>query len=915
MSPEPRELPRQPDGVPLLAADSARSLDDLAELLRDLRRRHARSRRDTPLTYRELAQRTGWSRAAIAEYFTGRTLPPTDRLDALLKALGATAGELHALADARDRLEEARHRARRHLTAPGPESRTVVDPGSGVVRASTVVRQLPAGTALFTGREKESGKLVESAELAEDGRVPGAAAVFALDGMGGVGKTALAIHAAHLLAPQYPDGQLFLDLYGFAEERLPRDPGEALAELLASLGVPPRHIPAQRDARAALYRDRLAGTRTLVLLDNAADEAQVRLLLPPAGCLALVTSRRRLTALDDAVPLSLDVLPQAEAVALLRKAARAHAGERATDDRWETVAERCGRLPLALLIAGALLRSGGKAWSLQRLTDRLAPDKPGRELAGYTDETRSLAAVFGLSYRNLADDEKLLFRRLSLLPGSELDVHAASALLEADLDEADRLLERLATQNLLAGVSTGRYRVHDLLHAYAGDLALTTDSEPERSAAQDRLLQYWTHTAHAASARIALWPRPTPDRLSSTRVPGFAELDTAGVWLRTERGNLEGAYAHARANNLDTHAIALAAGLAEILAIDGPWTRALEMHQAAVDSAEQLNDPAARAIALADLGRIFQLTGDYPRARHTRTQALEIYRALADRLGEANVLNDLGRLLYVTGDHPGANRALTRALEIYRALANRLGEASALNDLGRQLQGIGDFPGANQALARAVDIYRALGNRLGEASTLTSLGRTRYASGDYCTAADLHLQALNMYRALGNRLGEANALTELGRVRHATRDYSVAADLHLQALNIYRALGRRGDDAVALNYYAAALAATGQDDSAYKLYQQALVIHRELSKADDEAVSLEGIAEHHLGMGDTAEGLTRLRQALDIYRRLGITPEIHRVEERMCAANARPRTRSPGGADRAGRAGRGSSGGGPGAPA
>jgi predicted ATPase len=328
--------------------------------------------------------------------------------------------------------------------------------------------------------------------------------------MGGVGKTALAIHAGHLLAKRFPDGQLSIDLYGFASNRPPRDPGDALAELLSGLGVPPGQVPAQLDARAALYRELLSDTRTLVLLDNAIDDAQVRPLLPATtGCLVLVTSRRRLKALDDAVPLPLDVLPPDEAVKLLRDAARV-ASDPAPEAPWEHVAALCGRLPLALLICGALLRTGGKAWDLQRLVNRLAPHRPGGELAGYTDETRSLAAVFDLSYRTLSDNEQLLFRRLGLLPGTEIDAYAASALLDADLDAADLLVQHLADHSLLIGVSPGRYRIHDLTHAHAQTLTTTLDPQPERDDATNRLLHYWSYTARAASTRIARYPRVGP---------------------------------------------------------------------------------------------------------------------------------------------------------------------------------------------------------------------------------------------------------------------------------------------------------------------------------------------------------------------------------------------------------------------
>lgn len=246
------------------AAAGAQTLEDLAALLRDLRRRHARERRDSPLTYRELAGRTGWSQAAIAEYFTGRTLPPTDRFDALVEVLGARPAERGALADARDRLEENQRRARsrpaRRPEPPAgdsaPASGTVPAPGPAPAPAGarerpaySGPRQLPPDTALFTGRDGELASLLALAGNTAARDVPGAVVISAIDGMGGVGKSALAVHAAHRLAERFPDGQLFLDLYGFTQGKAPREPGDALATLLCGLGVPLQRIPADPDAR------------------------------------------------------------------------------------------------------------------------------------------------------------------------------------------------------------------------------------------------------------------------------------------------------------------------------------------------------------------------------------------------------------------------------------------------------------------------------------------------------------------------------------------------------------------------------------------------------------------------------------------------------------------------------------------
>ncbi|HEV2637647.1 MAG TPA: tetratricopeptide repeat protein [Actinocrinis sp.] len=917
MGTDSRQSPEPADALAEAAA-GAWSLEDVAELLRTLRRRHARAQRDSSLTYRELAARTGWSQAAIAEYFTARTLPPTDRFDALIEVLGAAPGELRALADARDRAEENQRQAKKRRPA-GSDALSPAASGPAVV----VPRQLPADTALFTGREQELGHLLDVAERTVAGTAPGAVVICAIDGMGGVGKSALAVHAGHRLAVFFPDGQLFLDLYGFAQDAAPRDPGDALAALLGALGVPPGQVPAQVEARAALYRERLAGTRTLVVLDNALDEAQVSPLLPASsGCLVLVTSRRRLKALDDAVPLALDVLALEEAVALLRQAARVRDDPTdAEDARWEQAAELCGRLPLALVIAGALLRTGGRAWNLTRLIDRLTPRRPGDELAGYTDDTRNLAAVFDLSYRSLPESGQLLFRRLGLLPGSEIDGYAAAALLEVDLGAADLLVQRLADHSLLIGASPGRYRVHDLIRAHASTLAATQDPESERDAAQDRLLHYYAHTAQSASVPIARWPRPAPGGPAPAHTPDLTHPDAARAWLRTEYPNLDAAFTLAGIRGLDQYAIDLAAGLAEIQRVDGPWNRALHVQHAAAQTAEHLGLPADHATALTDLGRVRFLTGDYPGAvdAHTRaleisralgdrrreasslndlgrvrymtdefpgaanahTRALEISRVLGDRHGEATALHELGRVQYLTGDFPGAVDVFTRALEISRALGDRLGEANALDDLGRVRNLTGDFPGAVDVLTQALEISRELGNRLNEANALNELGRVRYLTGDFTGAVDDLARSLEISQALGNRRGEANSLTDLGRARYLAGDFTGAVDDLTRALELYRVLGSRGDEAVALNFYAATLAAGGQRLRALALYRQALDMNRELNKPDDEAISLEGIGEHHLTTGDPAQGAEHLRQALEIYQRLGMRADTERVQARL----------------------------------
>ncbi len=742
-----------------------------------------------------------------------------------------------------------------------------------------ILRQLPADTVLFTGRDDELERLLASIEHGRSVGLPGTVVISAIDGMGGIGKTALAVHAAHRLADRFPDGQLFIDLYGFTQGTAPREPGDALATLLSGLGVPPGRIPADLDARAALYRDRLADTSTLILLDNAADEAQVRPLLPATStCLVLITSRRRLKALDDALPLPLDVLSRREAVVLLRKAARL--SEHAEDEPLlARVAELCGRLPLALLIAGALLRTGGRAWNLQVLIDRFTARPPGRELAGYTDETRSLPAVFDISYRNLPEDQQVLFRRLGLLPGPEIEAYAAAALLETGLDEADRLLQRLSDYSLLAGVRPGRYRLHDLIRAHTRTLAAALDPAYERAGARDRLLHYYAHTAQSASVPIARLPRAAPHGPAPAHAPDLADPQAARAWLRGEYSNLEAAHAHASTHALDGHTVALAAGLAEILRTDGPWAHALEIHQAAADAAVRRRQHADRANALNDLGRVRYVTQDLSSAADAHVRALEISCQIDHRLGEANALINLGRVRYLTENLSSAADAFARALELYRRIGNRLGEANALTDLAVIRHLSEADPTADDAIMEAVAISRRIGHRLGEANALNDLGHVRILTGDTSGAADAFAQALEISQQIGDRLSEANSELNVGRVRRLTGDHLGAVAAFERALEISCRIGFRRGEAGALNFLGRMRHASGDYPGAVDALERALEISRRIGNRFSEASALNFLGRVRCSTGELLWAAEAQARAMEMFQQIG-----DRVEESWALA-------------------------------
>jgi transcriptional regulator with XRE-family HTH domain len=373
--------------------------------------------------------------------------------------------------------------------------------GAGGAPAAT--RALPRDIASFTGRQPELRQLVSVTESTPHSG--GVVSIHAIGGMAGIGKTAFAVHAAHQLAPRFPDGQIFLPLHGHSPGQRPVDPAAALASLLLTVGLPPGQIPPGLEARMALWRDRLAGKQLLLLLDDAADSEQVRPLIPStAGSLVLVTSRRHLTALEDAYAVNLDILPVGEAAELLVRLA-GRPGLQTGNVAVAQIAHMCGYLPLAIGMLARQLHHH-PSWTAEELASDLAAARDRLELMHA--ENLSVAAAFDLSYQDLTLAQQQLFRRLALHPGPEIDGYAAAALDATPLSAARRGLEALYDQYLLAEPAHGRYRLHDLIREHARTLADRLDPDRDRDGAVMRLLDYYQHTAARADALIARPPRP-----------------------------------------------------------------------------------------------------------------------------------------------------------------------------------------------------------------------------------------------------------------------------------------------------------------------------------------------------------------------------------------------------------------------
>ena len=689
-------------------------------------------------------------------------------------------------------------------------------------------------------------------------------AVRAIGGMPGVGKTALAVHAAYALRNRFPDRQLYINLHAHTPGKEPLLPEDALAGLLAAVGVDPRYLPGDLDGRAGLWRDRMAGQRALLVLDNAASSDQVIPLLPGTGdCMVLVTSRRHLGDLSGTVThVLLDALSPLQAQEMfIRLAPRA---VHSPGDAAEVVA-LAGHLPLPISLLARLF-ARHPSWTLADLAAETRAD-----LLTLTAENSSVAAAFEVSYRHLDPARQRFFRLLGLHLGTTTDSYAAAALAGTGQAEAARLLDRLHGEGLLTEAGRRRYGMHDLLRRYARDRA-AADPPTDNRAALDRLLGYYEHAAARADARLSLETRPRAD--SSNEAPAYAcpAMEDAGQalgWIRAERANLLACLAYATEAGQRSRMVALTAALASVLRRDGPWADAITRHTTAIQAAREVGDRLGEANALLDLADVRWLRGDYPDAVQVLQRALDIYLVLGNRLGEANALDSLGVTRRLTGDYLGAAQVLEQALDMYRDLGERLGEANALVNLGIVQWLTGDYQDAAQAFETALRIYRDLGDRLGEANALAGLGIVHRLTADYQSAAATQEQALSIYRELADRSGEAFALNNLGVVWQLTGEYQKAFQALEKVLVISRALGDRGGETETLNERGTLYRVCGEFTEAEDCHRQALEIARAIASSWDEGQALAGLGRCAIATGRTAQGEDLLRKAHEIFKRIG----------------------------------------------
>jgi tetratricopeptide (TPR) repeat protein len=637
--------------------------------------------------------------------------------------------------------------------------------------------QVPAEPPGFAGRATELRWLQSliPGERGDTGEKPRSCPVVLITGTAGVGKTTLAIRFAGLAASRFPDGQLYVNLRGFSPGSAALSPGTALQGFLDALGVSPRQVPPAVEAQSALLRSLLDGKRMLLVLDNARNADQVRPLLPASpGCMVMVTSRSQLVGLvaaEGALPLALGMLTADEATELLA----ARLGEErvaAEPDAAAMLARQSAGLPLALSVACARALTRGTV-RLADLAAELASARDRLDALSTGEVTTDLRAVFSWSVDKLSDQAAQTFLLIGLHPGPEITAAAAASLTAAPIGRARAALPELIRASLLTEDVAGRFSCHDLLRAYAAELAAATLTTAERDLATRRVLNHYLHSAHAAAARLypahGTVPLPAPlDGVAPEAFSGTGAYERAIAWFSAEDRVLANLIEQAAAQHQDEHCWKLAWYWAPLLNRRGRTTELLAVTRTAVLCADRLGDRDALAHAHCELGNATARHGDYRAADEHLRKALELFTELGDTASVGQTQYRLGVLLAHQERWDEALAHAVEALRLRRSLADRAPLAYSENMVGWILAHTGQPDAALSYCRRALGMHTESGSRTGMADTLDSIAFAYGQLADYERSIAHYEQALEIYRLLGDPQGEATAWLDLGDIQLAS---------------------------------------------------------------------------------------------------------------------------------------------------
>ena len=764
----------------------------------------------------------------------------------------------------------------------------------------------------FVGRMDEMRLLGQKTEP-ETGPV-----LWVIEGMSGVGKTSLAIHAGHDMTERYPDAQLYLPFRAHDQLRTALDPADALCDLLMMLDVPPKRIPDTLRARTELWRAELATRRALVIFDDVTGPDQVMSLLPDTGdCLVIVTSRRRHPDWGKAHSLTLRVFPEDDAVTLFTQTAGSAAEHE--PDHVAKVARLCGCLPLAIRLAASRLRSGSAA-SLPDLIDELDERSLRHRQAG--EVSNGVRAAFELSYRQLAVSIQRLFRYLGIGPCLDISCYSAAVLGRSTVAEAEAAIECLCSHHLLEQKSSGRYGFHDLIRAFAAARFASEDTQSELRNAVGRLADYYLRVVKHANEILYANPGVASSDTDTQPMPRIDTPEAAGEWLEAEWGNALRIAGYCAGHEWKRRSADLIHELAEFLETSGRWDDALKAHLMALRACRDLDDlpgvaraafdlsltslrtghsetalqhateaavafgtlgdRQSRAAAFDRMGVIHRNAARFREALAHHQEAIDIYREAHDLQGLARTLGHAGTALGSLGRLAEQMNYLSEALTIYNQSGDLRGQAIMLNNIGAVQHDQGYHRDAMRSYCASRDIFRMIGGRQSLALLEHNIGRLHKYKGDYAAAITVYREVLVIYRSIGDLQHQAYALNDIGAVYQCIDRLDEALAHHERAASVAEAAGDRYMYVTALCGAAEAHFESDRLNAALESYQQATRIAGEIESLYLKATSLNGTAEILLRTQGPEAARIYLREAHDIFTQLGV-PEAVTVGIRLHA--------------------------------